>query len=81
VSEEIIHKGEKLYRLVLLRGGATRPSSTAAVPGRRRRNPRFALRPAQVHKDWYGIVLVAATGRMACQGLADPPKFAFPKAR
>jgi len=29
----------------------------AAVPGSKTGNPRFALRPSSVHKDWYGIVL------------------------
>jgi len=41
--------------------------------------PDLRYAPPEVHKDWYGIVLGAATGE-SMPGLADPPKFAFPKA-
>jgi quinohemoprotein ethanol dehydrogenase len=80
VSEEIIHKGEKLYASFYCEGchspfidGSGAWVEDGAVP-----DLRYA--PPEVHKDWYGIVLGGSHWSKGMPGLADPPKFAFPKA-
>jgi quinohemoprotein ethanol dehydrogenase len=80
VSEEIIHKGEKLYVSFYCEGchspfidGSGAWVEDGAVP-----DLRYA--PPEVHKDWYGIVLGGSHWSKGMPGLADPPKFAFPKA-
>jgi len=80
VSEEIIHKGEKLYVSFYCEGchspfidGSGAWVEDGAVP-----DLRYA--PSEVHKDWYGIVLGGSHWSKGMPGLADPPKFAFPKA-
>ncbi len=81
VSEEIIHKGEKLYVSFYCEGchspfidGSGAWVEDGAIP-----DLRYA--PPEVHKDWYGIVLGGSHWSKGMPGLADPPKFAFPKAR
>jgi len=81
VSEEIIRKGEKLYVSFYCEGchspfidGSGAWVEDGAVP-----DLRYA--PPEVHKDWYGIVLGGSHWSKGMPGLADPPKFAFPKAR
>ena len=80
VSEEIIHRGEKLYVSFYCEGchspfidGSGAWVEDGAVP-----DLRYA--PPAVHKDWYGIVLGGSHWSKGMPGLADPPKFAFPKA-
>ena len=80
VSEEIIHKGEKLYVSFYCEGchspfidGSGAWVEDGAIP-----DLRYA--PPEVHKDWYGIVLGGSHWSKGMPGLADPPKFAFPKA-
>jgi len=81
VSEEIIRKGEKLYVSFYCEGchspfidGSGAWVEDGAIP-----DLRYA--PPEVHKDWYGIVLGGSHWSKGMPGLADPPKFAFPKAR
>jgi len=81
VSEDIIHKGERLYVSFYCEGchspfidGSGAWVEDGAIP-----DLRYA--PPQVHKDWYGIVLGGSHWSKGMPGLADPPKFAFPKAR
>ena len=80
VSKEIIHKGEKLYVSFYCEGchspfidGTGAWVEDGAIP-----DLRYA--PTSVHKDWYGIVLGGSHWSKGMPGLADPPKFAFPKA-
>ena len=80
VSEEIIRKGEKLYVSFYCEGchspfidGSGAWVEDGAIP-----DLRYA--PPEVHKDWYGIVLGGSHWSKGMPGLADPPKFAFPKA-
>ncbi len=80
-SAETIRKGEKLYVTFYCEGchspgidGSGAWVEDGAVP-----DLRYA--PAEVHKDWYGIVMGGSHWAKGMPGLADPPKFAFPKAR
>jgi quinohemoprotein ethanol dehydrogenase len=80
VSEETIHRGEKLYVSFYCEGchspgidGSGAWVEDGAIP-----DLRYA--PPQVHKDWYAIVLGGSHWSKGMPGLADPPKFAFPKA-
>src|SRR5712671_1228405 len=80
VSGEIIRKGEKLYVSFYCEGchspfidGSGAWVEDGAIP-----DLRYA--PPEVHKDWYGIVLGGSHWSKGMPGLADPPKFAFPKA-
>jgi len=80
VSEETIRKGEKLYVSFYCEGchspgidGSGAWVEDGAIP-----DLRYA--PSEVHKDWYGVVLGGSHWSKGMPGLADPPKFAFPKA-
>jgi len=43
--------------------------------------PDLRYAPPDVHKDWYTIVMGGSHWENGMPGLADPPKFAFPKKR
>jgi len=80
-SPETIREGEKLYVTFYCEGchspgidGSGAWVLDGAVP-----DLRYA--PADVHKDWYQIVLGGSHWEKGMPGLSDPPKFAFPKAR
>ena len=79
-SLETIREGEKLYVTFYCEGchspgidGSGAWVLDGAVP-----DLRYA--PAEVHKDWYQIVLGGSHWEKGMPGLSDPPKFAFPKA-
>src|SRR6267143_320005 len=79
-SPETVLKGEKLYVTFYCEGchspfidGSGAWVEDGAIP-----DLRYA--PPEVHKDWYGIVLGGSHWSKGMPGLADPPKFAFPKA-
>ncbi|HKW56466.1 MAG TPA: PQQ-binding-like beta-propeller repeat protein [Candidatus Acidoferrum sp.] len=76
-----IKKGELLYRKFVCDGchspgldGSGAWVLDGAVP-----DLRYA--PAEVHTDWYGIVLGGSHWDRGMPGFADPPKFAFPHER
>ena len=77
-SPEAIRKGAALYGK-FVRDGCHSPGIdgsgawvlNGAVP-----DLRYA--PADVHRDWYGIVLAGTHWDKGMPGFADPPKFAFP---
>ena len=80
-SKEIIKKGEKLYVSFYCEGchspgidGSGAWVLDGAIP-----DLRYA--PADVHKDWYQIVMGGSHWDKGMPGLADPPKFAFPNKR
>jgi quinohemoprotein ethanol dehydrogenase len=80
-SAETIHKGEMLYRKFVCDGchspgldGSGAWVLDGAVP-----DLRYA--PADVHRDWYAIVLGGSHWDQGMPGFADPPKFAFPHAK
>jgi len=79
-SADTIRKGEKLYVSFYCEGchspgidGSGAWVEDGAIP-----DLRYA--PPEVHKDWYTIVLGGSHWPKGMPGLADPPKFAFPKA-
>ena len=79
-SLETIREGEKLYVTFYCEGchspgidGSGAWILDGAVP-----DLRYA--PADVHQDWYQIVLGGSHWEKGMPGLSDPPKFAFPKA-
>ena len=79
-SGDAIREGEKLYVTFYCEGchspgidGSGAWVLDGAVP-----DLRYA--PADVHKDWYQIVLGGSHWEKGMPGLSDPPKFAFPKA-
>jgi quinohemoprotein ethanol dehydrogenase len=43
--------------------------------------PDLRYMPADAHRDWYVVVLGGSHWDQGMPGFADPPKFAFPKAR
>jgi quinohemoprotein ethanol dehydrogenase len=43
--------------------------------------PDLRYMPADVHRDWYGIVMGGSHWEQGMPGFADPPKFAFPHVR
>jgi len=79
-SADTIRRGEKLYVSFYCEGchspgidGSGAWVEDGAIP-----DLRYA--PPEVHKDWYTIVLGGSHWPKGMPGLADPPKFAFPKA-
>ena len=77
---ETVRKGEKLYVSYYCEGchspgidGSGAWVEDGAIP-----DLRYA--PPEVHKDWYTIVMGGSHWPKGMPGLADPPKFAFPKA-
>jgi quinohemoprotein ethanol dehydrogenase len=79
-SKETIARGEKLYVSFYCEGchspgidGSGAWCEDGAIP-----DLRYA--PPEVHKDWYQIVMGGTHWDKGMPGLADPPKFAFPKA-
>jgi quinohemoprotein ethanol dehydrogenase len=79
-SREVIEEGKKLYAAFYCEGchspgidGSGAWVLDGAIPDLR-------YMPPDVHKDWYQIVLGGSHWEKGMPGLADPPKFAFPKA-
>jgi quinohemoprotein ethanol dehydrogenase len=80
-SKETIHKGEVLYQTFVCDGchsPGTDGSRAWVLDGA---IPDLRYMPADVHRDWYGIVLGGSHWDKGMPGFADPPKFAFPNAR
>ncbi len=80
-SKEVIRKGEMLYGKFVCDGchspgtdGSGAWTLNGAVP-----DLRYA--PADVHRDWYPIVLGGSHWDQGMPGFANPPKFAFPSAK
>ena len=80
-SRETIHKGEVLYQKFVCDGchsPGTDGSRAWVLDGA---IPDLRYMPADVHRDWYGIVLGGSHWDKGMPGFADPPKFAFPSAK
>ena len=76
-----IHKGEVLYQKFVCDGchsPGTDGSRAWVLDGA---IPDLRYMPADVHRDWYGIVLGGSHWEQGMPGFADPPKFAFPHAK
>ncbi len=80
-SKETIHKGEVLYQKFVCDGchsPGTDGSRAWVLDGA---IPDLRYMPADVHRDWYTIVLGGSHWDKGMPGFADPPKFAFPSAK
>jgi quinohemoprotein ethanol dehydrogenase len=80
-SKETIHKGEVLYQKFVCDGchsPGTDGSRAWVLDGA---IPDLRYMPADVHRDWHGIVLGGSHWDQGMPGFADPPKFAFPHAK
>jgi quinohemoprotein ethanol dehydrogenase len=80
-SKDIVHKGEVLYQKFVCDGchsPGTDGSLAWVLDGA---IPDLRYMPADVHKDWYTIVLGGSHWDKGMPGFADPPKFAFPNAK
>jgi len=80
-SKETIHKGEVLYQKFVCDGchsPGTDGSRAWVLDGA---IPDLRYMPADVHRDWYTIVLGGSHWDKGMPGFADPPKFAFPHAK
>jgi quinohemoprotein ethanol dehydrogenase len=80
-SQETIHKGGVLYQKFVCDGchsPGTDGSRAWVLDGA---IPDLRYMPADVHRDWYTIVLGGSHWDKGMPGFADPPKFAFPNAK
>jgi quinohemoprotein ethanol dehydrogenase len=80
-SKETTHKGEVLYQKFVCDGchsPGTDGSRAWVLDGA---IPDLRYMPADVHRDWYTIVLGGSHWDKGMPGFADPPKFAFPNAK
>ena len=80
-SKETIRKGEVLYQKFVCDGchsPGTDGSRAWVLDGA---IPDLRYMPADVHRDWYAIVLGGSHWDQGMPGFADPPKFAFPNAK
>src|SRR5258707_6725399 len=77
----LVFKGEVLYQKFVCDGchsPGTDGSRAWVLDGA---IPDLRYMPADVHRDWYGIVLGGSHWDQGMPGFADPPKFAFPHAK
>ena len=80
-SQETVHKGEVLYQRFVCDGchsPGTDGSRAWVLDGA---IPDLRYMPADVHRDWYTIVLGGSHWDKGMPGFANPPKFAFPSAK
>jgi quinohemoprotein ethanol dehydrogenase len=80
-SKETIHKGEVLYQKFVCDGCQSPDTDGSHAWVLDGAIPDLRYMPADVHKDWYGIVLGGSHWDKGMPGFADPPKFAFPHAK
>jgi quinohemoprotein ethanol dehydrogenase len=80
-SKETIHRGEVLYRKFVCDGCHSPDTDGSRAWVLDGAIPDLRYMPADVHKDWNGIVLGGSHWDKGMPGFADPPKFAFPHAK
>src|ERR1700730_7954766 len=80
-SQDTIHKGEVLYQKFVCDGCHSPDTDGSRAWVLDGAIPDLRYMPADVHKDWYGIVLGGSHWDKGMPGFADPPKFAFPHAK
>jgi quinohemoprotein ethanol dehydrogenase len=78
-NKQTIEQGKMLYRKFVCDGchSPDTDGSGAWVLGGAVPDLRYA--PADVHRQWYGIVLAGTHWDKGMPGFANPPKFAFPR--
>jgi len=77
-SQETIQKGRALYQRFYCEGCHSPDTDGSRAWVLDGAIPDLRYMPADVHKDWYGIVLGGSHWDKGMPGFADPPKFAFP---
>jgi len=77
-SQETIQKGRVLYQRFYCEGCHSPDTDGSRAWVLDGAIPDLRYMPADVHKDWYGIVLGGSHWDKGMPGFADPPKFAFP---
>ncbi len=77
-SAETIHKGSVLYGKFVCDGCHSPDTDGSGAWVLNGAIPDLRYAPADVHRDWYGIVLAGTHWDKGMPGFADPPKFAFP---
>lgn len=80
-SKQTIRKGEVLYQKFVCDGCHSPDTDGSRAWVLDGAIPDLRYMPADVHKDWYGIVLGGSHWDKGMPGFADPPKFAFPHAK
>jgi quinohemoprotein ethanol dehydrogenase len=75
---EAIHKGSLLYGKFVCDGCHSPGTDGSGAWVLNGAIPDLRYAPADVHRDWYGIVLAGTHWDKGMPGFADPPKFAFP---
>src|SRR5216684_2832098 len=80
-SKETIHKGEVLYQKFVCDGCHSPDTDGSRAWVLDGAIPDLRYMPADVHSDWYAIVLGGSHWDKGMPGFADPPKFAFPHAK
>jgi quinohemoprotein ethanol dehydrogenase len=80
-SKDNIHKGEVLYQKFVCDGCHSPGTDGSLAWVLNGAIPDLRYMPADVHQDWYAIVLGGSHWDKGMPGFADPPKFAFPNAK
>jgi quinohemoprotein ethanol dehydrogenase len=80
-SQETIQNGRVLYQRFYCEGCHSPDTDGSRAWVLDGAIPDLRYMPADVHKDWYGIVLGGSHWDKGMPGFADPPKFAFPHAK
>jgi quinohemoprotein ethanol dehydrogenase len=80
-SAATIKKGERLYDTFYCAGCHSPGTDGSGAWVLNGAIPDLRYIPADVHRDWYGIVMGGSHWDKGMPGFADPPKFAFPTLR
>jgi len=80
-SPETIRKGQMLYQRFVCDGCHSPDTDGSRAWVLNGAVPDLRYMPADVHRDWYAIVLGGSHWEQGMPGFADPPKFAFPHAK
>ena len=80
-SKETIRKGQVLYQKFVCDGCHSPDTDGSRAWVLDGAIPDLRYMPADVHRDWYTIVLGGSHWDKGMPGFADPPKFAFPHAK
>jgi quinohemoprotein ethanol dehydrogenase len=80
-SQETIRKGQILYGKFVCDGCHSPDTDGSRAWVLNGAVPDLRYMPADVHRDWYAIVLGGSHWEQGMPGFADPPKLAFPQAK
>ena len=77
-SAETIREGEKLYQTFVCDGCHSPGLDSSGAWVLNGAIPDLRYAPAEVHEQWYAIVLAGTHWEQGMPGFLNPPKFAFP---